>query len=237
MLLSIIHTSRSRPERAYHTALSWLLSSSPDVIYKFGVEVAEIAQYAPTIWQLQEQFGSRFQIRLFDGPRLDLSQIYEPGFTWPSEEETKTLLTANTKGNILAREAEGDWIVAIADNLFPPDDWQTQMLPLLKQHCGEVAILGYPNQLSRRLISHPVVTKQLIEQQGFLMYPGYFHTHGDVELFVKYKDCTYPLPFNLEHLHAYHGTAPNDELCSLNNSVGSYQQADTIWQNRKKAWE
>jgi hypothetical protein len=236
MKLSIIHTSRGRPERAFKTALTWLKTST-DVDYLLGVELIEIQQYAPLIWVLQEQFGNRFHVRLFDGPRLDLSQIHEPNFVWPTEEETKRLLTANTKGNILAKEAKGDWIIAVADNLFPPDDWQIKMTPLMEKHKGEIAILGYPNQMSRALVSHPIVTRELLNEQGYLMYAGYYHTHGDNELFAKYKDCIYPLPFNIEHLHAYRGTAEIDALCSLNNSQGSYKQAGKIWEIRKKLYE
>jgi hypothetical protein len=236
MKLSIIHTSRGRPERAFKTALAWLKTST-DVDYLLGVEVIEIQQYGPFVWMLQEQFGNRFHVRLFDGPRLDLSQINEPDFVWPNEEEAKKLLTANTKGTKLAQESIGDWIITVADNLFPPDDWQSQMMPYLKKYKGEIAILGYPNQFIRQLVSHPIVTRELLDEQGFLMYHGYYHTHGDNELFLKYRECTYPLPFNLDHLHAFHGTAESDELFRLNNSTGSYIQAGKIWEIRKKLYE
>lgn len=242
MKIAIIHTSRSRPEIAYDTVVSWLdnVTSNLKITYTLGVEVTEIQQYGPYISKLQDKYGiETFRVRLFSGKRIELAEIHLKNFQFPPEDQLINYLTANTKGTILCNEVDCDWIVTVADNFLPPKGWDQKMLPQLEALKDTVAIIGYQNQLNRKLVSHPVVTKQFIEWNGgFLMYPGYYHTHGDCELFLKgsLANCLHSFPDDLitEHKHSYWGTAPADEMCMLNNSEISYKQADPIWQRRSK---
>ena len=70
-----------------------------------------------------------------------------------------------------------------------------------------------------------------------MMYPGYYHTHGDVELFIKgmLTKTLYVLPDNLNptHVHPFHTGLPPDEIFKVNNSRLSYDQAEPIFQRRR----
>lgn len=240
MKIAIIHTTRSRPEIAYNTADSWLSTKSfTDLTYHMAVEVKEIEAYAPYIAKLQDKYPGAIRLRLLEGKRLEIEDIVDPNYPYPDEEECKTYLTANTKGNTLIKEADYDWLICVADNLFPPENWSTRMYPYFERLNGQIAIIGYVCQLRRKLISHAICTKEFIDWNGgYLMYDGYYHTHGDSELFLKASmaNCLYAFPEEIapDHRHAYKGTAEKDHLCIINNSERSYNQATPIFFKRQK---
>ena len=248
MKIVIIHTTRSRPEIAYNTADAWLSSRSSfvvdwtdivDLTYHVGVEASEAEEYEPYLLKLREKYPNQVVVKMFEGKRIEIEDIMDVNFQYPNEEECKGYLTANTKGNALIKNAEYDWLICVADNFFPPENWLTRMYPYFERLKHQIALFGYECQLRRRLVSHAICTKEFIEWNGgYLMYDGYYHTHGDSELFLKASmaNCLYGFPaeFVPDHRHAYKGTAPKDELCIINNAKRSYDQADPIFKKRQK---
>jgi len=210
------------------------LNSDLDITYNFGVEQIDINDYMPVIDELKSIYNDRFKVRTFTGRRIVL------GDRIPTEDMLLAggILTANVKGNILARESGADWLVCIADNLFPVSGWDELMKPYFEKSLNEIAILGYANQVWRKLISHPILTKEFLKwNDDCIMYEGYYHTHGDCELFIKSLKTgalrLLPSTLNPTHNHSYHGTAEEDRLCLLNNSKASYYQGGLVWEKRK----
>ena len=253
MKINIVHTSRGRPQIAYDTVYNTLANRESDhaFLYTLGIEENEWPLYESVIRMLQETFNipnqpTLFTYTTFSGARIELSDILTADSKWKYDFkfplDMENYLTANTKGNILYRNAAAncDWIVTIADNFYQPKGWDTLMLPTLLAHRGQVAILGYVNQLWRQLVSHPVITPAFLRwNDNELMSSKYFHTHGDCELFLKGKlaEVLYAFDDKLQpsRKHASDGTASWDELCCIDNSFLSLGQAEAVWQIRKAA--
>jgi hypothetical protein len=242
MKISICHPSRERPQIAYETALAWLTLSGDlafNVDYWLAVEVGEASLYAPVVERLQNQFGSRFRVRFVDGKRVTLEELYQPEFIFPTAEELGGYLTPTTKMNTLIRECGSDWIVGVADNFLPPPNWYELMSDTFQKHLGTPAVVGYPYEKHRLMISHPIITKEFFVQNGnSIFYPDYYHTHADVDLFLlaSLTKILYFLPDGVDpiHRHPYHDpTVAEDALCRLNNSKKTYAQGEEVWVRRK----
>jgi hypothetical protein len=245
MKITIIHTSRGRPQSLEATVMGWMESITPceftDITYRLGIEVSEAGAYAPVISRLQDMYRDRLKVRFLSGERVDISQIEDNYFQFPSEQElcSGKYLTANTKGNRLALESDADWLVVAADNLFPVQGWNVKLLPFLREKIYCRAILSYANQHCRRMCCHPIMTREFFNwNDSEIMYKGYYHTHGDVELYAKAtllgELVCLPIELNPTHVHPYKTNAPRDDLFYINNNAKSYAQAEPIWQRRCK---
>jgi len=245
MRISVIHSSRGRPAECLETVSAWISSyratTELKLEYRLGVEIYELEQYAETLTALQTRWGDKIRLRLFQGPRFELEQIRQPGFKFPPEHEIPRYLTANTKGNTLIREGLGqaDWFVTATDNLTPPPAWNIAMLPTLQALRGTVAILGYWDQLKRKMIPHPVITPEFFAwNRGSLMYPGYYHICSDVELYILGKLSGKLHWFDeslvLHHRHPYKTTdGVMDQTFWLNNNGPVTEQGKEVFAARR----
>lgn len=242
MKVSICHATRERPEIAYETALAWLTRQGekfyePD--YWFAIEVGEAALYAPVLEKLQKQFGALIKVRFVDGKRINYEDVISPDFQFPPEEEMMDYLIPTTKGNAIIKDCGADWVIAMSDNFYPPENWNGWMYPTFKENLGLPVVVGYPYEKVRTMLSHPILTKEFFEwNDNSIFYRGYYHTHADVDLFLKARLSKtlrfLPEGLNPEHRHPYHGAAvAEDKLCILNNSKKTYKQGEAVWQRRQ----
>jgi hypothetical protein len=203
-----------------------------------GIESCEYDSYHPFIQTLQKAFPGKIQVRKFEGRRLTLDEMRSPGFTWPKEEEMYYILTANTKGAILAREAKADWLVTVADNLFPVRDWNYRLTPFLDTFRNQEIALAYSCQACRKLLAHAIFTPAWLEWNGgFIQYPGYYHSHGDAENYLKslLGNRLVVLPSSLDptHNHAIFGTATADNTFWMSNDKWTQSQSQPIFDRRR----
>jgi len=244
MKIAIVHPTRSRPEKVLETARLWLRGYQPTpgvyLEYCLGVELTEVGLYADTILALQEEFGDQFKTRFLGGKRFTVDMFQDPTFSKYSESSTQVAhwLTAISKGNVLIKESKADWFVAIADDLHPCVDWNLQMQPTFERLLGQVAVVGYQNELSRMMVSHPVCTREFFRwNNNSLMCLEYIHTHADVDLWLEATGAgvlhTFPPEITLRHVHPLLDASVKwDDLNTLNNHTAIYAQGAAVFKRR-----
>jgi hypothetical protein len=246
--IAIIHLSRGRPAIAKATAEAWLSPQCPPCFdvrchYFLGVEDVEFDAYQAQDFPGTVDIG---RVNTRGKVRLDHAQLDSSLFSWPSEREiAECYSTANTKCRAVTLAvlhrldiAYMDWIVYIADNLYPVGDWLAKLSPYLYEHAGKPAVLGYHYHVWRKLLSHPIVSREFaLQQKGEIQYCGYYHTHGDAELFLQagHEGALVTLPPELDptHHHPYHDGIPADDLFRLNNHAKVYQQGEEVFARRR----
>jgi hypothetical protein len=239
MNITIVHSSRGRPEIAAKTAEAWLKDAGPEVNYLMGIEEPELEAYKQAN---QPARVTVYPISMLNRKRFEVEDIAKDDFQWPAEQTiAKEYLTANTKAQQLICAAfinGADWVICVADNFMPPADWFTQINDVLSFFDLRPRIVGYSCQAQRRLVSHAIFNRAFAKRCNYeIMYNGYFHTYGDNELYLRstLDNTLYVLPpsLNPTHNHAFHRTAPVDGTFLLNNTSKGYTQGATIWARRK----
>ncbi len=242
MKIALVHPTRQRPDRAHATVRAWLDDCEvPDGVtleYWLSVEEKELGKYMDVIAALQED--KRFQLRLAYGKRVEYADMIRETYDLPiAVEELRKYLIPTTKINAIVRDANADWNIVVADNFMPPAEWLKLFLPQLREYKGSVKVLGYHYERVRRMLSHPIFTREFFQWNGnTVFHEEYYHTHADVDLFLSstlYGTQDFlPPDAKPDHQHPYHTpTVPEDELCRLNNNVKSYRQGEAVWQRRK----
>jgi hypothetical protein len=91
--------------------------------------------------------------------------------------------------NTAAQHSSGDILIVIADDLFPFEHWDSQLISALdeigppsKPFAVEVST-GTPEEHERALLAMPIVSRGLYEKWGFLLYPGYESMFADNDIF------------------------------------------------------
>ena len=249
MKIVIVHPTRSRPDKVLETARKWMREvpdtdySPADVEYHLGVEATERDLYRDTIIELSKEFGGRFHVRYLEGERLTNEQLSDPAFEMPKVHNK--YLTAGTKCTTLIEDAcfRADWFITVADDLHPCPEWERMMRETLNALKGTVAVVGYYAELIRKMVSHPVFTREFFEWNNrTFMNLEYVHTHADVDLWMEaigagVLHCFPPTVWVDHHHPALGAPVAWDDLYILNNHRRVYAQGETVFWRRKAELE
>lgn len=127
--------------------------------------------------------------------------------------------TAVTAWNAVAEFAKGNLFITVADDYFPPDHWDTEMLEFLHDLATDERaqfVLDVDNQdNSYPLLPFSFISRAYYERLGYLFWPEYHGIGADCDFTEVARrdgvviDCRF---LKFEHRHWSRGLRPFDEV-------------------------
>ena len=153
------------------------------------------------------------------GPRL-------PQIIWTFNPGAQNAVAA---WNCAAAASNGRFIIQVADDLWPPLHWDTELLKVIPDLDGEYAIEVRTGTSAddewRRLMAHSFLTRKYYERYGYLFHPDYEGMYADDEFSEKARrdgvmiDTRHLL---FHHHHWIRTNIPFDEIYARQNSQERY---------------
>ena len=90
--------------------------------------------------------------------------------------------------NLAAKHANGDILIVVADDQFPCEHWDREIVLTLPLHGVAPysfvlwAPTGTPSEFERSIIVMPIMSRALYKKWGYVMYPGYESMYSDNDL-------------------------------------------------------
>ena len=90
--------------------------------------------------------------------------------------------------NLAAKHATGDILIVVADDQFPCEHWDREIVLTLPLHGVAPysfvlwAPTGTPSEFERNIIVMPIMSRALYDKWGYVMYPGYESMYSDNDL-------------------------------------------------------
>ena len=206
-MVSLLHPSRSRPEKAFKTAQEWANESGLNEInYVISLDSDD-----PLLEYYKHLYSTKGLI----------------------VNDNKSVVDATNKA---AAHSTGDILVYLSDDFKCFPDWgkviterigDTSKPVMLKiDDCLQDFHVG--------VLTMPVMTRTLYNLLGYFWHPAYFSMHVDVDLYetckrlgvIKYaKDIKFP------HWHVSNGKAPDDE--TYRRSAANWNQGLEVIKKRR----
>lgn len=208
-MISLIHPSRGRPNKAADTLDEWW------------------GQYTR---------GSHFEHILSidtDDPSLKTYLSYFPEGYTVLINPNKSVVEAT---NVAAKESKGDILIYLSDDFTPPKLWM-EFVELEFQGVTEPMMLKVDDCLQRfevGVLTIPIMNRALYEKLGYFWHPEYKSMHVDVDLFETCKKLNvikYAPHLKFPHNHYSNGKAAHDE--TYKRSEGNWDQGLQVLKRRR----
>jgi hypothetical protein len=211
-MISLIHPSRSRPEKAWQTAHEW--------IDKAGVYV----DYVMSIDNNDPSFRQYFK-------RANL-----PGRTgYIIHEDNSSVVEATNKA---AKMVEGDVLVYLSDDFKCFDYWALAVENEFEKYSGPTLIKvdDCLQKFDVPVLTIPIMNRECYNALGYFFHPGYKSMFCDTHLYERVKKLGF-LKFapHLKFPHEHHsvGYGVNDE--TYKRSAANWDQGKTLFAKHKAA--
>ena len=226
-LISVIHATRGRPQKAVDTMLLWLCrAKNPGSIeYVFVVNADD-----PTADQL---FNGVEAVKSTNPPAIIIkADVKYSAPAW----------------NVGASSSTGMLLVQGQDDVEPPTNWDSELCWLIeaRAHWNEPVFIavgdGYRKGPAADLCCTAIMTRAYFHQKGHFLFPGYRSVFSDDDVtYNALRDardgvCTFidareKLVFL--HRHHYHDkTVPWDQTYAHENSAEAYAQGQRLFLER-----
>lgn len=213
MKISLLHPSRGRAEKAYHTSKEW--------IEKSGVQVEHI-------------------ISVDRGDDDVHNGLYKNYFIW--ENHTSSIYISNDNNSVVeatnhaAKIATGDILLYLSDDFRCFDNWG---LAVQKEFEGvsEPLLIKVDDMLQKftvPVLTIPIMNRALYERLGFFWHPEYKSMFCDEDLYWTaqklgaMKMCPH---LKFEHAHVSVGKSPDDE--TYRRSSANWEQGKAVFAKHK----
>lgn len=208
-LISLIHPSRGRAQKAYDTSSEWIRSAGVDVEYLLSIDNDDP--------QFKMYFKNTHPFRSH----------------YITHNDNKSVVEAT---NIAAKEVKGDIIIYLTDDFKPFENWG---LAVLKEFEGEnrPLLLKVDDCLQKfevPVLTIPMMNRALYERLGYFWHPEYKSMFVDEDLYWttrKLGALKYAQHLKFEHQHVSVGKAPDDE--TYRNSAKNWDQGKAVFAKRK----
>jgi hypothetical protein len=199
-ILSLLHATRGTPERALATRKTWLdrADDADHVEHIFGIQSDDLES-----------------IKAFAAAEVYWSCTTPPP-AWAS--------SSVANWNICAEFSTGHILVVIADDLTPPQGWDTKLRklpdPETKWSCY------VPDSLRQDgLMCHPVVSRALYNKRGYVFHPDFYGVFCDNDFSVR-TQLEAPIysvrDLEWQHAHPTNGSRESDSIVEHQNSETAY---------------
>lgn len=214
MVISLIHPSRGRPEKAFDTMSEWALKAYiPNE--SFSVEhILSLDNSEPYLVEYKELFRPRRNVLMRDN---------------------ESVVEAT---NHAAKSATGDILVYLSDDFKCPDNWG-QLIIEQFQGVTTPMLLKVDDCLQNfgvRVLTIPIMNRALYEKLGYFFHPGYKSMFCDTDLYEvcdKNKWIKFAPQLKFPHEHVCNGKAPDDE--TYRRSSANWNQGQEFFKQRKAA--
>jgi hypothetical protein len=184
---SFLYATKGRPEVCFDQVHRWI-SEAEKSIPKSSFEIvvciadADADAYAKTLNAFKNSSCVRF---IFNKrKKIDYYALDFTGF------DAREYLTSVTSWNDCAAVAYGEWLVCIADDLFPCDSFIDDLFDSINKvekdfGAGNCYLLAYHDEAKNGYVKHPVLNKNLYRAQGYVFHPAYIHEYADADLWME----------------------------------------------------
>lgn len=207
-MISLLHPSRGRAQKADETYKKWVFQAVTHIEYMLSVDMDD---------QTLEQY--------FD---LSLSRPFAPYFAL-----NKSVVEAT---NVVAGLSKGEILVYLSDDFDCPDGWDlkilrefdgvTEPMVLKVDDCLQTFEVG--------VLTIPIMNRALYKKLGYFWHPDYKSMHVDVDLFETCKKLgviKYAPHLKFPHNHYSNGKAAHDE--TYKRSEGNWDQGLQVLKRRR----
>lgn len=136
--------------------------------------------------------------------------------------------------NAAAAKSTGDVLVVIADDLTPCDRWD-RLLRMLPPANKAWACYVPDDTRSDGLMCHPVISRALYNQRGYVFHPDYFGVYCDNDFTTRtqLEALIVQIPgMEWRHDHPLNGHTPLNATTQLQNTTTAYAFGETIYQRK-----
>lgn len=210
-MISLIHPSRGRPEKALETYNNWMKKSS---CYK-------------------SQSGEGYEHILcldFDDP-----QWRKYPYARCIGNHTSVVHATNAGAAL----AKGDILVYMSDDFDCPDDWDYLLINEFRAFGNNPALVKVDDCLQQfhvPVLTIPIVNRAFYERVGYFWYPEYKSMFCDEDLYWtarKLESLRMAPHLKFPHNHVSVGKAPDDE--TYRRSAANWDQGKAVFARRKAA--
>lgn len=210
-MISILHPSRSRPEKAYSTARKWLDNAGCDVEYILSLDVSDTNS--------QTEY-----LRLFTGLNRKANIQINPN----------TSVVEAT--NHAAKASSGNILLYLSDDFDCFPNWGPVVL---KEFANEnrpllVKVDDCLQKFDVPVLTIPIMNRALYEKLGYFWHPGYKSMFVDEDLYWTSKKLgalKNAEHIKFEHQHVSVGKAQDDE--TYRNSAKNWDSGKAFYQHRR----
>ena len=199
-ILSLLHATRGTPERALATRKIWLdrADDAGQVEHIFGIQSDDLES-----------------IKAFAAAEVYWSCTTPPP-AWAS--------SSVANWNICAEFSTGHILVVIADDLTPPQGWDTKLRKLPDPETKWACYV--PDSLRQDgLMCHPVLSRALYDKRGYVFHPDFFGVYCDNDFSVR-TQLEAPIysvrDLEWQHDHPTNGSRESDSIVEHQNSETAY---------------
>lgn len=208
MRFSLIHPSRSRPEKSIRTMMDWIAKSAfrnLDIIVSLDCDDDTLSEYY-----------SHYEKLNFP-------------FSWLDEVNVSSVDAINKA----AKEATGDILIVVSDDTTCPINWDKILIEAIGNR--KDFLLKVNHGLANSVVTMPVMDRAFYNRTGYIYYPEYKHLYCDTDLTERAKRLGRLIVRNdilFEHLHPEKTGEPKDALYLRNDAT--YHQGKELFQQRQK---
>lgn len=205
-MISLIHPSRGRHTKAYHTANEWLDSAGCYVQYLLSIDSSD-----PEV--------EEYNILFADYPVFI--------------NDNKSVVEATNK---IAKIATGDILIYLSDDFRCPDNWGLSVMkefegedrPLLLKVDDQLQKFHVP------VLTIPIMNRKLYERLGYFWHPEYKSMWVDCDLYETVRRIgamKFAEHLKFPHEHPSNGKADNDE--TYTRSASNWTQGENVFKKRR----
>ncbi len=214
-MISLIHPSRGRAQKAYETAKKWIESAGVPVEYILSLDDSDDVE------GYRRVFSSNWM--------LD-----------PNNEKAPKKLIVNPNDcvvqatNHAAKAATGDVLIYLSDDFDCFPNWGIKIEEICAKYSGEymIKVDDGLQKFHNQVLTVPIMSRPLYERLGYFFHPDYKSMWVDVDLYyttVNYIKLHPEITF--QHNHYSNGKAKKDD--TYTRSDGFWDQGKAVLARRK----
>lgn len=209
MKISLLHPSRSRPEKSFMNSAEWMKKAG-------NVEVELIVSLDT------------------DDPKLKTYTDIYGGAAYHIGAH-KSVVEAT---NYAATQAKGDILVYLSDDFRCPDNWDELIIKEFEGEKGPllVKVDDCLQKFEVPVLTIPIMNRPLYERLGYFWHPSYKSMFVDEDLYWtarKLHALKLAKHLKFPHEHPANGKAPNDE--TYQRSAANWKQGEAAFNKRRLA--
>lgn len=176
--ISIIHPSRGRPNQCYKTVLEWLSKADRSIDFEYIISLDSNEPYNITYHDEYEGLPALKNVKVLISPNKGAIDAVNAG----------------------AKEATGDILIVVSDDISCPLHWDTLLLESLNgqsDFCAKVNCTHHD-----WLITIPIMDRAYYERFGYIYYPEFKHIYADTDMTCMAWMLGRYLPIDLTFKHS-----------------------------------
>lgn len=207
-MISLIHPSKSRPDRAYAAYEEWLSKAQNpnDIQYILCLDNSDAA----CLKAYFQRFAGTKAVILTKNNRSAIDAVNEG-----------------------ARHCAGDILVVMSDDFSCPQNWDSQIKNLTEGR--EDWILKTDDGIQDWIITLPIMDRSYYNRFGYIYYPGYLHMFSDTEMshVADLLGCKLDgMSIKFKHNHYSTGASKKDRVSEVADAT--WAQGERLYLSRIK---